>query len=72
MRIEHGQEVAVDGRAWVHDVHADSARGAIDLSHMENAGMERIPIGIFGQVDRSAYDEELSALLAGTDAWSVY
>ena len=86
VRLEHGAEVTVNGRTWVHDVHADDPKDAFALSRLDDGSMKSVPVGIFRQVERPTYDDlvreqlraggdagddELAALLRGHDTWTV-
>ncbi len=69
----------------VHDAHAANASTQFALSRLDDASMSQVPVGIFRQVQRPAYDdlvrEQLSQpehpeaalqdLLKGKDTWTV-
>jgi len=86
VRLEHGQEVSIGDRTWVHDIHAENPSQAFEISRLDDGTMTHVPIGIFRQVERPTYDDQvrdqvkkaqaggdgdLAALLAGRDSWSV-
>jgi len=87
VRLEHGQPVRIGEREWVHDAHADDPTQAFEMSRLDDGTMTSVPIGIFRQVERPTYDDEvrsqiaaakselgdgdLAALLAGSDTWTV-
>jgi 2-oxoglutarate/2-oxoacid ferredoxin oxidoreductase subunit beta len=87
VRLEHGSPVQVGGHEWVHDIHADDPSRAFEISRLDDRTMTHVPIGIFRQVERPTYDDQvraqldeargaqgdgdLAALLAGHDTWSV-
>jgi 2-oxoglutarate ferredoxin oxidoreductase subunit beta len=87
VRLEHGQPVRVGEREWVHDTHADDPSRAFEISRLDDRTMTHVPIGIFRQVERPTYDDQvraqvdeargrqgdgdLAALLAGSDPWTV-
>ena len=87
IRLEHGKPVQVGDREWIHDAHADDPSRAFEISRLDDRTMTHVPIGIFRQVDRPTYDDQvrtqlgdareshgegdLAALLAGSDTWTV-
>ncbi len=87
VRLRHGEKVQVGDREWVHDAHAENPSQAFEISRLDDATMTHVPIGIFRQVQRPTYDDQVRAqvaqarsesgdgdlaeLLAGRDAWSV-
>ncbi len=87
VRLEHGQPVQVGDRQWVHDAHADNPSQAFEISRLDDRTMTHVPIGIFRQVERPTYDDQvraqldeardrqgagdLAGLLAGSDTWTV-
>ncbi|MEP6664956.1 MAG: 2-oxoacid:ferredoxin oxidoreductase subunit beta [Nocardioidaceae bacterium] len=88
VRLEHGQPVRIGDREWVHDAHADNPSQAFEISRLDDDGeMTHVPIGIFRQVERPTYDDQvrtqiaaarrdqgdgdLALLLAGSDTWTV-
>ncbi|MGI8994758.1 MAG: 2-oxoacid:ferredoxin oxidoreductase subunit beta [Nocardioidaceae bacterium] len=87
VRLRHGEKVQVGDREWVHDAHNDNPSQAFEISRLDDATMAHVPIGIFRQVERPTYDDqvreqvaqaraqsgegELAALLSGRDSWSV-
>ncbi|MGH3472423.1 MAG: 2-oxoacid:ferredoxin oxidoreductase subunit beta [Nocardioidaceae bacterium] len=87
VRLEHGARITVGDREFTHDAHADDPSQAFELSRIDDGSMTHVPIGIFRQVERPTYDDgvrgqiaaardglgdgELSALLAGTDTWTI-
>jgi 2-oxoglutarate/2-oxoacid ferredoxin oxidoreductase subunit beta len=88
VRLEHGQPVRVGDHEWIHDAHADNPSQAFEISRLDDDGlMTHVPIGIFRQVERPTYDEQvrsqiaaakddqgegdLAMLLAGADTWTV-
>ncbi len=92
VRLVHGEPVRVataDGgtREWIHDAHADNPSQAFEISRLDDRSMTHVPIGIFRQVDRPTYDDQvraqvaaerethgvgdLASLIAGTDTWTV-
>ncbi|MGH3446917.1 MAG: 2-oxoacid:ferredoxin oxidoreductase subunit beta [Nocardioidaceae bacterium] len=87
VRLQHGEPVRIGDREWVHDAHADNPAQAFEISRLDSPDMTHVPIGIFRQVDRPTYDDQvrdqiaeardkhgqgdLAALLAGTDTWTV-
>jgi 2-oxoglutarate ferredoxin oxidoreductase subunit beta len=87
VRLEHGQPVRVGEREWIHDAHADDPSQAFEFSRLDDRTMAHVPIGIFRQVERPTYDDQvrfqvdearerqgdgdLAALLAGADTWTV-
>ena len=87
VRLVHGEPVRVGDREWIHDAHADNPAQAFEISRLDDRAMTHVPIGIFRQVDRPTYDDQvrdqvasarqkqgdgdLAALLAGNDTWTV-
>jgi 2-oxoglutarate ferredoxin oxidoreductase subunit beta len=87
VRLVHGEPVRVGEREWIHDAHADNPAQAFEISRLDDGAMTHVPIGIFRQVDRPTYDDQvrgqvasarqqqgdgdLAALLAGNDTWTV-
>ncbi len=87
VRLRHGEPVTVGDRTWIHDAHDDNPARAFEISRLDSLSMEHVPIGIFRQVDRPTYDDQvrgqvaaarseqgdgdLAALIAGADTWSV-
>ncbi len=87
VRLVHGEPVTVGDRSWVHDAHADNPAQAFEISRLDDRSMQHVPIGIFRQVERPTYDDQvreqiaaarqtngegdLAALIAGTDTWTV-
>lgn len=73
----------------VHDAHAANPTRAFELSRLDDPEFAHVPMGIFRDVDRPTYDDQvraqldgakataragdddLAALLAGPDTWSV-
>ena len=82
-----GAETPADGSLLVHDAHAADPSYAFALSRLDSIDFTHTPIGIFRDVQRSTYDDamsaqidaarerqgegDLSALLAGADTWRV-
>ncbi|MGV9302132.1 MULTISPECIES: 2-oxoacid:ferredoxin oxidoreductase subunit beta [unclassified Nonomuraea] len=74
-------------RVLVHDAHNPDPSVAFALSRLDDPAFEHVPIGIFRQVDRPAYDTlmagqleeavaqkgpgDLSDLLMGGDTWRI-
>jgi len=87
VRLRHGEKIQIGDREWVHDAHAENPSQAFEISRLDDATMTHVPIGIFRQVQRPTYDDQVRAqvaqarsesgdadlaeLLAGRDAWSV-
>ncbi len=87
VRLEHGQPVRIGEREWTHDAHAENPAQAFEISRLDDGTMAHVPIGIFRQVERPTYDDlargqiaearsqfgdgDLTALLAGSDTWTV-
>ncbi len=87
VRLQHGEVVRVGDREWVHDAHAPNPSQAFEISRLDDGTMAQVPIGIFRQVSRPTYDDQvreqvhlaksregegdLAALLAGRDHWTV-
>src|SRR5262245_55463949 len=85
------EAVAVDGAdpdsLVVHDAHAADVSYAFALSRLDSVDFAHTPIGVFRDVQRPTYDDEMSAqldaarsrqgagdlaaLLAGSDTWEV-
>jgi 2-oxoglutarate ferredoxin oxidoreductase subunit beta len=75
----------------VHDAHAADPTGAFALSRLDDVSMAHVPVGVFRDVERPTYDDQvrgqlhdaaeaaggpasdddLAALLAGPDTWTV-
>jgi len=53
-------EAAAD-RLVIHDPHADDPSQAFALSRLDSAEMTNVPVGIFRQVERPAYDDAVRA-----------
>jgi 2-oxoglutarate ferredoxin oxidoreductase subunit beta len=91
-RADGGLEVvprteAGDDRVVVHDAHNPDPSVAFALSRLDEPAFEHVPIGIFRQVDRPAYDVlmaeqmdeaaaregagDLADLLMGGDTWRI-
>ncbi len=78
---------AADDSLLVHDAHAADPSYAFALSRLDAVDFAHTPIGIFRDVERTTYDDamsaqidaarerqgegDLSALLAGADTWRV-
>lgn len=76
-----------EDRILVHDAHNPDPSAAFALSRLDEPAFEHVPIGIFRQVDRPAYDVlmagqleeaeakqgpgDLSELLLGGDTWRI-
>ncbi len=86
VRLQHGEKVTIGEREWIHDAHADNPSQAFEISRLDDGTMAHVPIGIFRQVDRPTYDDQvreqiqgaraggegdLATLLAGRDPWTV-
>ncbi|MDQ3308091.1 MAG: 2-oxoacid:ferredoxin oxidoreductase subunit beta [Actinomycetota bacterium] len=87
VRLRHGETVRVGDREWTHDAHADNPSQAFEISRLDDGSMAHVPVGIFRQVSRPTYDDQvreqirqaksgageadLAALLAGGDSWTV-
>jgi 2-oxoglutarate ferredoxin oxidoreductase subunit beta len=87
VRLEHGSPVRVGDHEWIHDAHAEDPSRAFEISRLDDRTMTHVPIGIFRQVDRPTYDDQvraqladarqsqgegdLAGLLAGHDTWTV-
>jgi len=87
VRLRHGEKVQIGDHEWVHDAHAENPSQAFEISRLDDGTMTHVPIGIFRQVERPTYDDQVRAqvaqarsesgegdlaeLLAGRDAWSV-
>ncbi len=87
VRLEHGKPVRIGEREWIHDAHADDPSRAFEISRLDDGTMAHVPIGIFRQVERPTYDDQvrsqltsaaatqgegdLDALIAGSDTWTV-
>ncbi len=86
VRLEQGKPVQIGDREWIHDATADNPSQAFEISRLDDGTMAHVPIGIFRQVDRPTYDDQLRAqvttaqgageadlagLLAGGDSWTV-
>ncbi|MFI6481535.1 2-oxoacid:ferredoxin oxidoreductase subunit beta [Nonomuraea sp. NPDC050663] len=81
------RESVSDERILVHDAHNPDPSVAFALSRLDEPAFEHVPIGIFRQVDRPAYDTlineqvdaavaekgqgDLAALLQGGDTWRI-
>ena len=61
VRLEHGQPVRVGEHEWVHDAHADDPSRAFEISRLDDRTMTHVPIGIFRQVERPTYDDQVRA-----------
>ncbi|MFZ5871104.1 MAG: 2-oxoacid:ferredoxin oxidoreductase subunit beta [Actinomycetota bacterium] len=65
------EAVAVDeagGRAAVvHDAHAADPTGAFALSRLDDVGMAHVPIGVFRDVQRPTYDDQVRVQLADAE-----
>ena len=44
---------------FVHDAHADNPSQAFEISRLDDGTMAHVPIGIFRQVDRPTYDDQV-------------
>jgi 2-oxoglutarate/2-oxoacid ferredoxin oxidoreductase subunit beta len=87
IRLEHGEPVRVGDREWIHDAHAEDPSRAFEISRLDDRSMAQVPIGIFRQVERPTYDDQvrtqvdqarqrhgagdLAGLLGGPDTWHV-
>jgi len=87
VRLTQGEPVTVGDRTWIHDAHDPNPARAFEISRLDALSMEHVPIGIFRQVARPTYDDQvreqvaaaraehgdgdLAALIAGTDTWQV-
>ncbi|MBA3232928.1 MAG: 2-oxoacid:ferredoxin oxidoreductase subunit beta [Propionibacteriales bacterium] len=86
VRLEQGKPVQIGDQEWIHDAHAVNPSRAFEISRLDDGSMTHVPIGIFRQVDRPTYDDQvreqvrsakstgqgdLAGLLAGSDAWTV-
>ncbi|MEJ7627992.1 MAG: 2-oxoacid:ferredoxin oxidoreductase subunit beta [Nocardioidaceae bacterium] len=87
VRLVHGDPVRVGDREWVHDAQADDPSRAFEISRLDDETMTHVPVGIFRQVERPTYDDQvraqvdeaherhgdgdLASLLAGSDPWTV-
>ncbi|MBA2890149.1 2-oxoglutarate ferredoxin oxidoreductase subunit beta, partial [Nonomuraea soli] len=81
------RESVSEDRILVHDAHNPDPSVAFALSRLDEPAFEHVPIGIFRQVDRPAYDTlineqvdaavaekgpgDLAALLQGGDTWRI-
>ncbi|GAA1955001.1 2-oxoacid:ferredoxin oxidoreductase subunit beta [Nocardioides panacihumi] len=54
LRLEPGVEVTAGGRTWQHDPHAVDPSDQFAVSRIE----DRVPVGIFRQVQRATYDDQ--------------
>ena len=86
-RLVQGEPVRIGDKEFLHDAHADNPSQAFEISRLDDGTMAHVPIGIFRQVDRPTYDDQvrdqvaaareqqgdgdLAALIAGTDPWTV-
>src|ERR1700709_1323052 len=61
VRAEQGQPVRIGDREWVHDAHADNPAQAFEISRLDDGTMAHVPIGIFRQVERPTYDDQVGA-----------
>ncbi|MDH2414311.1 2-oxoacid:ferredoxin oxidoreductase subunit beta [Nocardioides sp. CER19] len=57
VRLEPGLEVTVGGRTWLHDPSAVDPSDQFALSRMSE-GTDRVPVGVFRQVQRPTYDDQ--------------
>ena len=87
VRLRHGETVRIGDREWTHDAHADNPSQAFEISRLDDGSMAHVPVGIFRQVSRPTYDDQvreqirqaksgegeadLAGLLAGRDSWTV-
>ena len=85
VRLKHGEPVRVGDDEWVHDVHDENPANAFRISRLDEPSMHHVPVGIFRDVDKPTYDDEvrrqlsqstqsaadLAALIRGRDAWTV-
>ncbi len=87
VRLQHGEKVQIGDREWVHDAHAENPSQAFEISRLDDGTMAHVPVGIFRQVSRPTYDDQvreqvrlskskegegdLAALLTGRDYWTV-
>jgi len=87
VRLGHGETVRIGDREWTHDAHADNPSQAFEISRLDDGSMAHVPVGIFRQVSRPTYDDQvreqirqaksgeaeadLAGLLAGRDSWTV-
>jgi len=87
VRLGHGETVRIGDREWIHDAHADNPSQAFEISRLDDGSMAHVPVGIFRQVSRPTYDDQvreqirqaksgegeadLAGLLAGRDSWTV-
>ncbi len=84
VKLEPGLSVTVDGQTWEHDPADPNPARQFALSRME---LPQVPVGIFRQVSRPAYDDlarqqvatdlaargagDLQSLVDGKDTWTV-
>jgi len=61
VRLEHGMPVRIGDREWLHDAHAANPSQAFEISRLDDGTMTHVPIGIFRQVERPTYDDQLRA-----------
>jgi 2-oxoglutarate ferredoxin oxidoreductase subunit beta len=87
VRLGHGETVRIGDREWIHDAHAENPSQAFEISRLDDGSMAHVPVGIFRQVSRPTYDDQvreqirqaksgegeadLAGLLAGRDSWTV-
>jgi len=87
VRLGHGETVRIGDREWIHDAHAENPSQAFEISRLDDGSMAHVPVGIFRQVSRPTYDDQvreqirqaksgeaeadLACLLAGRDSWTV-
>jgi len=87
VRLGHGETVRIGDREWIHDAHAKNPSQAFEISRLDDGSMAHVPVGIFRQVSRPTYDDQvreqirqaksgeaeadLAGLLAGRDSWTV-
>ncbi|MFI6321246.1 2-oxoacid:ferredoxin oxidoreductase subunit beta [Nonomuraea sp. NPDC050556] len=81
------RSTVAEGEILVHDAHHPDPSLAFALSRLDEPAFEHVPIGIFRQVDRPAYDVlmaeqleeatakqgsgDLASLLQGGDTWRI-
>ena len=61
---QHGETVTIGDREFVHDAHADNPAQAFEISRLDDGTMAHVPIGIFRQVERPTYDDQVRAQIA--------
>ncbi len=57
-----------DARVVVHDAHAEDPTYAFALSRLSGIDLSTTPIGVFRSVERSTYDDQVRAQVAGAQA----